>query len=426
MNLIKTSFLSLIASIFKISYGLILNKLMAVYVGPSGVALVGQFQSVQAGLMGIATAGIGQGVTKYISEFKGRLEESIGIFATAVKLVVTLLLLLMLIMTLFSGKISALIFGSVDYSHWVVWLSIAMVPASIGTLCMATLNGLHEIRRLTVVGVLSSVSGIILGLLLVPLWGISGAIVALLLVPVVTFIISAYGLINSHGFATKWFHGRANMASAKKLGKFTIMSVASAVSIPVSHILIRNYLSDSVSLDAAGLWTGAWRVSEAYLMVITMTLSVYYLPRLSSLNGQIAIRKEIRHGQLYILPFVVVSAFLIYLMKDWVILLLFDERFAGMGELFAFQLIGDVIKIAAWLYGYVYLAKAQVGVFIFVEIFFSALFVILVVLLVNKYGLVGVTYAFALNYTVCYAFQYGWFKRCCKKGVFEEGKECVK
>ena len=68
MTLIKASFSSLMATIFKLSYGLLVNKLLAVYGGPSGMALVGQFQSLQQSLSGLATAGFGQGLTKYLAE----------------------------------------------------------------------------------------------------------------------------------------------------------------------------------------------------------------------------------------------------------------------------------------------------------------------------------------------------------------------
>jgi len=201
------------------------------------------------------------------------------------------------------------------------------------------------------------------------------------------------------------------------------MALASAVAIPVSHILIRNYLTDNISLDAAGLWTGMWRISEAYLMVITMTLSVYYLPKLSGLKDAASIKKEIFQGQKIILPFVFVSALAIYFMRDWLIWLLFDDSFSEMKQLFAFQLVGDVVKIASWLYAYVMLAKAKMIVFIVSELIFSGLFVVFTIVFVDMYDLLGVSYAFALNYTLYLLFIVVWFYRNSAKGVFEEVRE---
>jgi PST family polysaccharide transporter len=71
-----------------------------------------------------------------------------------------------------------------------------------------------------------------------------------------------------------------------------------------------------------------------------------------------------------------------------------------MRGLFMWQLIGDVFKLAAWLLGYLMLAKAMTQAFILTEVFFSAFFVGLTFWFVNNFGLIGVTYAHAVNYAV--------------------------
>ena len=44
------------------------------------------------------------------------------------------------------------------------------------------------------------------------------------------------------------------------------------------------------------------------------------------------------------------------------------------------------------------LAKAKVKSFIFTEIFFTSLFVVLSILSIGEFGLVGITYAYVINY----------------------------
>jgi len=420
LTLIKTSILSLIATIFKVAYGLLINKLLAIYVGPSGVALIGQFQSFQQGLNGVATAGFGQGLIKYLSEFKGNVQKSQDIFSAAVKLVCIFLLPISLGLLFFSGSLAELVFATQEYEIWVQLLGMSLIPASLGALFLGALNGLHEIKKLTIVGILSSTLGIGVAFFAIPAWGVLGGVVSFLATPFLVLFVSLLMLNKSDGFSWAWFKPKVSRDSSTKLGKFTLMAIASAISIPVSHVFIRNYLTESGSLDDAGIWTGMWRISEAYLMVITVTLGVYYLPKLSSLKSVDAIKREIRSGQKLILPLVFISAISMYFMRDWIILLLFDEGFSQMAQLFSFQLLGDIMKIAAFLYGYVFIAKAQVKVFIFIELFFSMLFVFLVIFFVENYGLVGVSYAFALNYTICFFFVYWWFLRSCKQGVFDE------
>jgi len=425
MTLIKTSLLSLIAAIFKVSYGLVLNKLVAVYVGPSGVALVGQLQSIQSGLSGVATAGFGQGLTKYLSEYRGNRQKSAAVFATALKLVSLLLLPVSLGLFFLAEEVSSWALHSPEYGLWLKGLAISLIPAATGALLVASLNGLGEIRHLTWVGVSSSCLGIVLTLLLVPQWGVGGVVFSLLVTPFLVTVLAAWYLQRSKLFSWGWLKEAVHQDDSKKLGKFTLMALASAIAIPVSHIFIRNYLTEHISLDAAGLWTGMWRISEAYLLVITMTLSVYYLPKLSGLKDALSIKQEIRHGQMIILPLVIVSAVVMFLMRDWLIWLLFNDGFSAMRELFLFQLIGDVIKIASWLYAYCMLAKAQAVVFIVSELLFSLLFVGLTVLFVDGFGLEGVSYAFALNYFCYFLFIVFWFYYSCRRGVFDENGGAV-
>ena len=56
MNFLKTSLLSGISTIVKMLSSLVVNKIIAIYIGPSGIALIGQFQN----FMGIITT-IGNG-----------------------------------------------------------------------------------------------------------------------------------------------------------------------------------------------------------------------------------------------------------------------------------------------------------------------------------------------------------------------------
>jgi len=250
------------------------------------------------------------------------------------------------------------------------------------------------------VGVLSSCFGIVIVVALVPTLGVSGVIIGLLLTPFLVFVLSVWYLYRSHLFSWGWIKGSINPNDAKMLSKFALMAFATAILIPVSHILIRTYLGEAISPDAAGLWTGLWRVSEAYLMVITMTLSVYYLPKLSSIKGKRALIEEMKQGYKIIMPLVLISASAIFLLRDWIILVLFTDALMEMRNLFLWQFVGDVVKIGCFLMGFVLLAKGLVTIYIVKEIVVSVLFVSLTYAFVGKFGLVGVTYAYLATYSV--------------------------
>jgi PST family polysaccharide transporter len=132
--------------------------------------------------------------------------------------------------------------------------------------------------------------------------------------------------------------------------------------------------------------------------VVTTTLGIYYLPKLSDITDKAELRKELWQGYKIIMPIVIMMSATIFLLKDFIIWLLFTKDFTPIRELFLWQLIGDIIKIAAWLFGYLIVAKAMTKTFIFTEITFSLSFVLLSIWFIEIFGLVGISYSFATNY----------------------------
>jgi len=225
-----------------------------------------------------------------------------------------------------------------------------------------------------------------------------GALYALVVNQSVIFFVTLGFVVKSSWFKLEYFKQGLDKESLVKLGKYSIMALTSAMTVPLSHLVVRNYIGENLSWDDAGYWQGIWYISTMYLMIVTTSLSVYYLPRLSEIQDNKELRREILNGYKIIMPIVSVLAIGIYLSKELVIRIAFTDEFFPMIELFAWQLIGDVIKIASWLLGYLMLAKAMTRIFIYTEILFSVLFVVLSIVFIEMFGLVGATYAFSLNY----------------------------
>ena len=49
--------------------GIVINKIIAIYIGPSGIALIGQFQNFLGIITTIGNGAINSGVTKYVAEY---------------------------------------------------------------------------------------------------------------------------------------------------------------------------------------------------------------------------------------------------------------------------------------------------------------------------------------------------------------------
>lgn len=400
MTLIKTSLLNAIAVGVRIITLLGINKILAVYVGPAGYAALGQFQNAVQMISTLASGAINTGVTKYTAEYYEDEEKQRAVWKTAGTIALIGSIFLSLLVFIFRIDLSQWFLNDASLDIVFGWFSVALVLFVFNTLLLAILNGKKDIYRYVLANITGSVVALIITAFMVINWGLLGALIALAVYQSLAFFVTLALCFKTPWFRLSHLFGRLDNGVVKNLAKYTAMALTSAGMVPLSHILIRNHLGQTLGWEEAGYWEAMCRLSGAYLMLVTTTLSVYYLPRLSELKTRAEIRQEIVAGYRLILPVAAMCSLLVYLLRDRIILMLFSEKFLPMGELFFWQLIGDVIKIASWLLAFVMLGKSMTIEFISTEIIFSFCFFGLTSVIVGIYGLKGVSVAYAINYAL--------------------------
>ena len=410
MNLIRTSFFTAISSIIKVIVGFVINKVIAVYIGPSGLGLIGQLQSFMSIATTLSNGAITQGIIKYTAEYK-TIEEKQKIFSTSIIISLFFSFLVSVLLFSFSDHLAQLILKNIKYSNVFNVLGITVFLFALNGILLSILNGQKEIKKYVFINIASSLFSLVFTSFLIIQLNLMGALYALVANQSVIFFVTLLFVIKSNWFKLKYFTQGVDKKSLIKLSRFSFMAVVSVITVHISHMLIRNYIGDNLSWDDAGYWQGIWYISSIYLMLITTSLTVYYLPRLSEIDNNIELKKEIFYGYKVIMPIVIVLALGIYFFRQLIMDIAFTNEFRPMLELFKWQLIGDVIKIGAWLLSMVMLAKAMTKVFVITEIIFSISFVGLSILFLNAFGLVGITYAFSVNYFIYLIVMFFIFRR---------------
>ncbi|MDH5691825.1 MAG: O-antigen translocase [Gammaproteobacteria bacterium] len=404
MTLAKTSILNGIAVVIRLISALLVNKILAIYVGPGGYALIGQFQNTIAILMSVAGGVYSQGLTKYTAQYHDSVEQQHRIWKTAVRASLLVSIIISLSLFLFQSQLSNAILKTGEYGLVFIWLAATLPAIAINNLLLAIVNGKKQVVLYVVVNIFGSIVALSVTGILTVLWGLKGALIAFAVNPAITLVVCYLFVSRQDWFNFKYIWGAIDKESFKGLNAFGIMTLTSAIATPLTFIAIREHLGDEIGLEAAGYWQAIWKISEMYLMVITSTLSIYYLPRLAEIKTAGELKYEIHKVYRFAIPMAIIGATLIYVSRDLVVSVLFSKEFSPMRDLFMWQLVGDVIKIASWVLGYVMLGRAMIKHFISTEIVFSLLFVVLTIVMVNQYGLVGVSMAYAINvsiYLIC-------------------------
>ncbi|MDM1021931.1 O-antigen translocase [Acinetobacter sp. VNK23] len=398
MNLLKTSVLNGVAVLIKTTTLFILNKILAVYVGPAGYAVMGQFQNFIQMITTFSGNMINTAVTKYTAEYYEDEQKQRNIWKNAGSSVFILSLFFSLLIVIFQQQLSIYIFHSLEYQSVFVWFAVFLIFFNFNTLFLAILNGKKEILKLVLANIVGSIVSLVITTLLAIQYHLYGALIALAIYQSLAFFITLYLCYKANWFKLTYLFGKIDQETAKKFASFALMALVSAICVPLSQMIIRTYLGHEFGLDYAGYWEAMIRLSGAYLMLVTTTLGVYYLPRLSELKTLAEIKTEVYLGYKFIFPFAVIGGISVYLLRDWVIVLLFSKKFLPMADLFLWQMIGDTLKIGSWILAYLMLSKAMTVLFVTTEILFAMSSVILTYIFTQSFGFEGVSIAHLINY----------------------------
>lgn len=404
-RLLKVTAMTGLLTLLRMAMGFVIAKVVAIYTGPTGMAMLGQVQSMVGSLNGIINAPAGSGVVRFTAEYKDQGFEACTPWWRAAMQWVLIISAIAIPTGLFLAKPIAVWLFKDPALAWVVMATVSMLPfAAIGTLLTSVINGQQLYRRYVGLGMLSAVISGGVMLTMIAFYNIKGALLAAAVQSALIGAVMLIANLRQPWLKLRFWWGGVVPDARRKIGGYMLMAITSALTVPISLILVRNILISQVGWDATGQWQAVYKISEVYLGVITMALSTYYLPRLASLSSVDLIVGEIHKTARLIIPIVAIMALGVYLLRDVAISLLFTEEFRNARELFSIQLTGDVIKIASWLYAYPMLSTGATRWYTISEIIFTLVFVGLSYFSIVSFGITGVPIAYLVSYCAYFVF----------------------
>jgi len=400
MSLARTTLLNGTATAARLAAALVLNKLLALFVGPAGFAVVGQFQSLMSIVLSAAGGVFSPGVTKLTAEHASRPERQVGILRSALTLglvgggVAGVLLLLL------GPVLAERLLGDPSLVGAIFWLAAASVMLALNNVLLAALSGLKKVNAYVAASIAGSVLSAGSAALLVPLYGLYGGLIAL---PIGQALAGAVTLgLFRRARPTRWrdLVGRMRPDGTRSRGGVALMAAVTAIVVPVSQLVIREGLMRLGGADLAGLWQAMWKLSETHLMLMTTTLSLYFLPRFAEISDGGELRREVARGYRFVVPMVIATALSIYLLRQPLTLLLFSPEFLPLAQALGWQLVGDVLKIASWVTAYTMISHARTRLYIGTEVIFSMLVAVACLVGASQFGLAGAGAGYAATYAI--------------------------
>lgn len=411
LNFARVTILSGIVTCFRLVCGLLISKVVAIYTGPAGISNLGQLQNFVTFINGFISSQVSQGVNRYSAEHSSNYEKAQSYWRAALKLSAISCCLIICICGVFSKQLSTYLFHNNDY-FWLIILSLIVLPLNIiNNIFLGVLNGLGEHNRFFLANVCAIASAALSMTGLVYFFGLEGALIAAALNNAIAGVWLIFIILKRPWFRWKYWVGQVPEHHFREMRKYFFMGIIGALTGPISLIIVRSILTNNLSIDDSGYWQAVTKISEAYLAILTTAMTVYYFPKTASAHTKKEYLDILIIGVKIVVPLAFFMALTIYLLKDFVINILFTKDFSKARELFLFQNIGDFIRITSWLFATILLAKGYFKINIILEISFSILYPLFVKLLIPFWGLQGVSLSYLITYFlyfVCTFLIYGW------------------
>jgi len=417
LDLVKVSGLTGISTFIRLLTSLGLSKYLAIMIGPSGLAIIGQLTNVTQTMISFCTLASNQAVTKYAAEYKDDRSRYYEFLTGVLKMILISSVIVSIFSFVASDWLSHKVIGSDEYSAIFKIFAFNLMLFTLNGFLLAVINGNKQFRKFVIINIITSFVSALLTMGLIWFYGVYGGLISYV---TAQSIILVFTFVAVREEALKIFseikNYKLDVGLIKKVLAFSLMTLVSMLMYPTSKLMVRTEIIANLDLMSAGIWEGMNKISTMFLMLFTTTIPIYYLPRLSELKTAKALKREVYLTFKVIVPTITILAVIIYLLRYYVIVIALSDDFLPMQELFAIQLIGDVFRVISLVFGFALVAKAKIKQFVTIEILAILVYVGGTYLFIKGFGLKGPVIAYMLSYFFYALATYAMFTRNLQRG----------
>lgn len=408
-ELLRIASLNSLSVILKIATGLVTSKVIALFIGPAGMALTGNLRNFLTSVETISTLGFQNGIVKYTTDANS--EEALKrVISTVAISLLGIVAILSIILFFGASAFSIMIFDdSREYDFVFRILALALPWYVASMLMVSVLNGLGKFRSVISINMIGNLLSLVVSVVLIYRYRTAGALAASVIAPALMFFVTIFFARQTIGISIfKDFSFDRKLI--RNLSEYSLMALFSAVFAPLVFVAIRNHVIDRCGIVEAGWWDGILRISSYYMLFLSTLLAVYFLPNLAKSERLEGMKPVFWNYFQWILPPFAFGLVLLFFARELVIQILFTDDFRGMSNLFFWQLTGDFLKAAALILGYAFFARKLTLAFIVTESFSLTVLWFSSITLSDAYGVEGIVMAHALTYLI-YLLVLIWYFR---------------
>ena len=388
--------------VYQILIQIIKSKFVAMLLGPAGVGIMGLYQSGLQLVQQVSSMGLAQSAVRDVSEANGtndlhRIAKTVTVVR---KLVWFTGLLGLLTVACCSPLLSKASFGNYDYTIPFIILSITLLLDQLSAGQRVVLQGMRRLKDLAKCTAFGVTFGLVTSVPLYYWLGIDGIIPTLILNSACSLTLS-------------WLYSRKikiekvqvtpkqTLEQSKQMLVMGISMSLSGIFASVVSYAIRGFIQANGGVEQVGLFKAGFVIMTTYVGMVMNAIGTDYYPRLAAINKDNtkcseAVSQQGEIGAMILGP--MLTFCLVFM--PYVLQILYSDSFLAANEYVTWACLGMMLRFAAWVISYLFVAKAESRLFVKVELSANVYYLVFSLLGYKYFSLTGLGIAFALEYVV--------------------------
>ena len=387
-------------STLRLLIGLISQKVIAVFLGAPGLAIIANLRNLIEILTSFSSAGAQNGVIVETAANRNKKFYQSFINSTLTLMFVVSAIMFSILWWQIDWISSKLFFERFDESI-VRALSFTIPFMGLVVFMEAVLSGKKLFKAVANLQLATNVFASITMIVLIYFYGLQGAIIAMVIRPMIGFGLYFSYFKSSTYNSSLLSHFSTELSQLKTLLPYILMTLISVGFVQAIEIWLRYIITEKIDINSAGYWTAMNGVSSNYFLFISYAFTLYVLPKFAENNSSFSLFKEVKTILLTLLPIVTIAMIGIYIFRVPITKVLFTTDFVVIAPLFKWQLGADWVRVIFLVFAYYLVANKLLTKYFVVEFFSFALFVWCSFYWVDLYGIEGVVMANFTRYIGC-------------------------
>ena len=338
------------------------TKIAALWLGPTGVGLIGLFNGIVGTISAVVGLGIGGAGTRQIAEAAARGDGETLAAARRALFWATLSLASLGagLVWLWRAPISMWVSGASTHADDIGWLGIGVALTVASSAQGAFLNGMRQIGSLARINVLGAVGSSALGITALLAFGLRGVAGFVIAAPLANFLLGHLFVARLPGMTAKRLPMRKLQQQWVGLARVGIPFMLAGLSTTGAQLFVRALVQRELGVEALGYFQASFTMGTTYLGFVLSAMGTDFYPRLTGAISDRARSSQLVNEQTEVTLLLAGPAIIAVLaLAPWLTTLLYSASFAPAVTILRWQVLGDVLKIASWPLGFILLAAGD-------------------------------------------------------------------